>query len=400
MDKFEIMERLRKQCRNNEKVIGVAAGNGMTAKYAQQGGADFILALSAGRFRQMGVSSLAGFLSYANSNELVMTFATKELVPLIHDIPVCFGLCATDPTISLDSFIDDIQSKGFAGINNFPSVGLFDGQFGEALAEQGMSYALEVEAIRLASAKGLFTVAFVFTPQQAEAMIQAGADVICVHLGLTQGGDVGAKNILSLQSAKRLANQIFARCDELNSTVVKMIYGGPVNKPIDVQFMYDGTSTMGYIGGSVFERIPTEQMLLHIMKSFKETTNFHYDDLLANVMGGIDAHVDYIDFMKNYVRLNYMEEITLQEVAKILRLSRSYVSTLFKKEVGLSFSQYVIEFRLNRAIELMQVSGLPLNRIAEMVGYLNYPQFSKIFKKHKGLSPSELLEKKQKDNDS
>ena len=392
-NKYEIQHYLKKQIKKNRYLLGVAAGSGMTAKYAEQSGADFILALSSGRFRQMGVSSLAGFLPYANSNEVVMDFAYKELIPMIKKIPVCFGLCATDPTINLDKYIDLIKEKGFAGINNFPSVGLVDGLFREALEEQGITYNKEIEAIRLANEKGLFTVAFVFNEDQAISMLEAGVDVICVHLGLTKGGSLGAKKILSLQSAKRMAVNIFNKCDELNSNAIKMIYGGPVNKPIDVQFMYDDTNIMGYIGGSVFERIPTEQALMHITKSFKQTNDFQFDELIRKIIDGIGSQDDYINFIKKYIALHYMDEITLNEVAEILNLSRSYLSTLFKKEMGISFTQYLIDFRLNRAIEILKLENLPLNSVAEMVGYPDYTQFSKIFKKYKGVSPKSYIKK-------
>lgn len=392
-NKYEIQHYLKKQIKKNRYLLGVAAGSGMTAKYAEQSGANFILALSSGRFRQKGVSSLAGFLPYANSNEVVMDFAYKELIPMIKNIPVCFGLCATDPTIKLDNYIDLIKDKGFAGINNFPSVGLVDGLFREALEEQGITYNKEIEAIRLANEKELFTVAFVFNEDQAISMLEAGADVICVHLGLTKGGSLGARKILSLQSAKRMAVNIFNRCDEMNPNAIKMIYGGPVNKPIDVQFMYDDTNIMGYIGGSVFERIPTEQALVHVTRSFKQTNDFQFDELIGKIIDGIGSQDDYIDFIKKYIALHYMDEITLNEIAEILNLSRSYLSTLFKKEVGISFTQYLIHFRLNRAIEILKLENLPLNSVAEMVGYPDYTQFSKIFKKYKGVSPKYYIKK-------
>lgn len=197
--KDEIRSFLFNQLRIHNHLIGVAAGSGMTGKYAEQGGADFILALSSGRFRQMGVSSLAGFLPFGNSNKIVLKFAFKELVPAIKKIPVCFGICATDPTIKLEQFIKLIKDKGFTGMNNFPSVGLIDGIFREALEEQGITYDKEVEAIRIANELGLLTVAFVFNEEQAIKMIDANADVICVHLGLTEGGKLGAKKIHSLQ---------------------------------------------------------------------------------------------------------------------------------------------------------------------------------------------------------
>jgi len=389
--KYEIKNYLNKQINKNQYILGVAAGSGMTAKYAEQGGADFILALNSGRFRLMGVSSLAGFLPYANSNDVVMDFACKEIIPTIKKIPVCFGLCATDPTIELDSYIDFIQKKGFVGINNYPSIGLIDGLFREALEEQGITYEKEIEAIRIASEKGLFTVAFVFNEEQAISMVEAGADIICVHLGLTNGGSLGAKKILSLHAAKRMAETIINRCNELNPNIINMIYGGPVNKPIDVQYMYDDTTIMGYIGGSVFERIPNEQALIHITKSFKQTNDFQLDELISKITDGLGSRDDYIHFTKKYISLHYMDEISLNEVAEILSLSRPYLSTLFKKEVGISFTEYLINFRLNRAIEILKFEKIQLNNIAEMVGYPDYTQFSKIFKKYKGVSPKNYL---------
>lgn len=397
-NKQDITNYLKNQIKANKHVIGVAAGSGLTAKYAEQGGADFILALSSGRFRQMGVSSLAGFLPYANNNEIVMEFASKELLPRVKSIPTFFGVSATDPTINLSLYIKLIKETGFAGINNYPTVGLIDGQFREALEEQGISYAKEVEAIRIASNMGLFTVAFVFDEAQAIQMLHAGADIICVHLGLTTGGMLGAKKILSLQAAKKLVLKINNTCDEINPNVIKMIYGGPVNKPIDVQFMYDGTETDGYLGGSAFERIPAEQSLIHITRSFKQTGDIKYEKLIKKMIDGMFNQEDYIDFIKQYISIHYMDEISLNEISEILNLSRSYLSTLFKKEIGISFTDYLIEYRLNRAIKILQEKKLPLNIVAETVGYPNYTQFSKIFKKRLGMSPSDFTKTNIKTN--
>lgn len=387
--KEKILDNLYKQLKTKNHIIGVATGSGLTAKYAEQGGADFILALSSGRFRQMGVSSLAGFMPYANSNSVVMDFALKELLPVIKKIPTIFGLFATDPTINLEAYIKKIQDHGFAGINNYPTLGLIDGDFREAIEEQGISYQREVEAIRIASQRGLFTVAFVFNESQAKAMLQAGADIICVHLGLTTGGILGAKQIQSLQSAKRIAIAIFSVCNQFNRPVIKMVYGGPVNKPIDVQFMYDGTDINGYIGGSVFERIPAEQLIMKITKSFKQTYDVKYEEFMQKIINGFSSKQDYIAFIKDYISTHYMEQITLNDLASILNLSRTYLSTLFKGEMGISFVNYLINFRLNRAIEIMYEKDLPFSTISEMVGYPNYTQFSKIFKKRYGLSPKQ-----------
>ncbi|MBU5267367.1 phosphoenolpyruvate hydrolase family protein [Virgibacillus proomii] len=390
-NKFQLLQTLNQQIKANKHIIGVAAGSGLTAKYAEQGGADFILTLSSGRFRQMGVSSLAGFTACTNSNQMVMEFAFKEVLPTLKKIPTIFGLFATDPTINMNAYIRQIKASGFAGINNYPTVGLIDGQFREALENQGISFAKEVEAIQFANELDLITVAFVFNETQAIDMLNAGADIICVHLGLTVGGILGAKQIQSLQSAKKLAVDIFHACDKVNPNVIKMVYGGPVNRPIDVQFMYDGTEIDGYIGGSVFERIPAEQIIFNITKSFKETYDVKYETYIQKIMAGFSNKEDYVEFIKDYISTHYMDEITLNDLASILNLSRPYLSSLFKIEVGIPFTQYLIDFRLNRAIEIMQEKRLPLSTVAEMVGYPDYAQFSKIFKKRKGVSPTVFL---------
>ncbi|GGH73204.1 putative TIM-barrel enzyme/AraC-like DNA-binding protein [Pullulanibacillus pueri] len=387
----EIIAQLQKQLKTNRHILGVSTGSGLTAKYAEAGGADFILALSSGYFRQKGVSSLAAYLPFSNSNDVVMAFGMKELLPKSIQIPIIFGLFATDPHINLRNYIQWIKKSGFDGINNYPTIGLIDGEFGEALKTEGIVFEREVEAIRIGSEIGLFTVAFVFNQAQAIQMVEAGADVICVHLGLTTGGVLGAKQIKSLQTAKKLATDIFNVCHTLKPSVIKMIYGGPVNKPVDVQFMYDGTDINGYIGGSVFERIPAEYMISSVTQSFKTTSDIKYDALVQKIISGMSTQADYIDFIRKYITAHYQEEISLNELSDIMNLSRSFLSTLFKKEMGISFKDYLIHFRLNRAIEILQEKELPLTLVAQMVGYSEYAPFSKIFKKKIGVSPRAYL---------
>lgn len=310
-----ITKQLRAQLKMNQHLIGVAAGSGLTAKYAEEGGADFIMALSSGYFRQKGLSSLGAYLPFLNSNRTVMEFGSKELLLRTKRIPVIFGLFASDPTIQLSNYIQSIKESGFAGINNYPTIGLMDGDFRNILEEGGFSFQREVEAIRIANELNMFTVAFVFNCEQALQMVRAGADVICIHLGLTIGGRLGARQILSLQTAKKIATEIIKEVLKVNPNIIKMIYGGPVNTPVDVQFMYDGTNIDGYIGGSVFERIPAEQVVLQVTQSFKQTYDIKYEELIQKMMSGINKPEDYIDFVKQYVSLHYMEEVSLKELA-------------------------------------------------------------------------------------
>lgn len=393
MKREQIIKKLKATIHINGHITGVAAGGGMTGKYAAMGGTDLILALSAGKFRQMGRSSLASFLPYSNSNEVVMDFATKELLPLMREVPVIFGLQANDPTIHLYEYLQEIKEVGFSGINNFPSVGMIDGTFRQHLEETGMGYEKEVEAIKLAHFLDLFTVAFVFTPEQAKEMAKAGADVVCAHFGLTSGGVLGAKQALSLEYAKNVADGIFRACDEVRDDVIKMIYGGPIRTPIDAAYIYENTACVGYIGGSAFERIPIERAILNTSKAFKTKGSFDPDDIMVKMISGRGKRYDYVDFVVTYIEEHFAEEIQLNELALVAHVSSSYLSTKFKKEKGISFSEYLVRFRVNKAAEYMEHHKAPMGEIATMVGYQDYAQFSKMFKKYKGMTPTAYFQK-------
>lgn len=387
----DIIERLKAQIKDNGHVIGVATGAGISAKYAVKGGADLILALNSGRFRQMGLGSIAGLLPFANCNQLVMQFGSREIIPIVKNIPVFFGLCATDPTIDLDKYIEEIHLNGFSGINNYPSVGMIDGQFREAIEEDGLSYDREVEAIRIANRKDIFSIAFVFDEMQAKKMIAAGADVICAHLGVTKGGMLGAKKSLSLEAATKMAKAIFCVCDEMKSEVIKMVYGGPINSPLDLKYMYNNTDAMGYLGGSSFERIPFEIAITQVTREFKVTGQIEEDDLLNKMMVGITEYYDYIAFVKEYVSRNYMTKISFTDIAIEAHISRTYLSALFKKEVGCTFPEYLNRYRINKSIEIIKSKNISLSDVASLSGYNDYAHFSKAFKKQKGISPREYV---------
>ncbi|PKM49902.1 MAG: AraC family transcriptional regulator [Firmicutes bacterium HGW-Firmicutes-7] len=385
----QILEKLKTQIKLNGHIIGVATGAGISAKYAAKGGADLILALNSGRFRQMGLGSIAGLLPFSNCNQMVMEFGSREILPVVKETPVIFGLCATDPTINLESYIDEIIAKGFSGINNYPSIGIIGGQFREALEEEEISYDKEVEAVRIANKKGLFSIAFVFDIEQAKKMVQAGADIICSHLGFTKGGILSGKTPFTLEAAAQITREIFTVCDEMNPQIIKMIYGGPIHEPLDLKYMYDNTGAMGYLGGSSFERIPSEKAITDITREFKITGQFEQDIKLNRLLKGITENYDYVHFIKDYVAKNYMNKISFNDLAIESHISRTYLSVLFNKEVGSTFPEYLTKYRINKAIEIIKSKNVHLTEIATLVGYSDYSHFSKVFKKHTGYSPKE-----------
>jgi len=201
----DIKLQLQSSIDSKKPVIGVAVGSGFSAKQAVEGGADFILVLNAGRFRNYGVSSICCMMPFANSNELVLRFGSEEILPRIRNKPVIFGACATDPTIDHGMLLDKIKKMGFQGVNNFPTVGLIDGQYREALEENGLGYQREVEFMQKAKGKGLFTIAFVFDEDQAKQMAEVGVDVICAHLSWTVGG--GEQYYPKDQPGRRVAHR-------------------------------------------------------------------------------------------------------------------------------------------------------------------------------------------------
>ncbi|MDR2938837.1 MAG: phosphoenolpyruvate hydrolase family protein [Clostridiales bacterium] len=385
------MEKLNKQLEKKLHLVGVSCGSGLAAKMAIQGGADMILALSPGRFRQMGLGPLAGFMPYSNSNRLVMEFGVKEVVPKANGTPIIFGLNACDPTIILEQYLKQIKLSGFSGINNYPTIGLIDGLFREALEEQGFSFESEVEAIKQAHQMGMFTLAFVFDETQAIKMVEAGADIICAHLGLTPGGGIGAKHVMPLKSAADLAKRVFGACDEKKPGIIKMIYGGPVNTPMDLEFIYNNSSTNGYIGGSTFDRAPYEKAIVEKTREFKNTGTYAGWPHLNPPVSGIRDR-GYVAAVKKYVSDHYMWGISFSGLADGLFISRSHLSSLFKKEMGLTFPEYLNGYRIHKARSLMINENITCSQAALAVGYKDYAHFCKTFKKIIGATPSEFME--------
>lgn len=389
MNRQDTLKRLRRELRNGQHLLGVSTGSGMMASQAARGGADFIMALNSGRFRTMGRSSLAGFLPFENSNQEVFRFASKELLPLLPNLPIVFGLNATDPLIDLPDFIKGIKDGGFSGVNNYPTIGLIDGQFAEALEEEGLSYQAEVRAIAEAHRQDLFTIAFVFNESQGKAMTRAGADVICFHCGLTRGGKLGAKKVITLEAVIKQACSIFRASREIRQNVMTMIYGGPVNDLVDSQYIYNHLAELdGYIGGSTFDRITPAEAVIEKTKHFKHPQELIETNLMAKMLDGIEKHYDYVEFVKKYIKQNYGSDIQLDDLAKVAHISSSYLSTLFKEKTGSTFTEYLIKYRLNQAVQLLSLKpSLKLKEVANLVGYQDYAQFNKIFKRYMGLAP-------------
>lgn len=269
MTRAELVARFQDMKRRGEPIVGGGAGTGLSAKCEEAGGIDLIVIYNSGRFRMAGRGSLAGLLAYGDANAIVMDMA-REVLPVVKRTPVLAGVNGTDPFRVMDRFLDEVKAAGFAGVQNFPTVGLIDGVFRANLEETGMSYALEVEMIAKAAAKDLLTTPYVFCEADAEAMARAGADIIVIHLGLTTGGSIGARTALGLEDCPAVVDRWAGAALAVNPDVIVLVHGGPVAQPGDAAFVLRETKNChGFYGASSMERLPTEVALVEQTRAFK-----------------------------------------------------------------------------------------------------------------------------------
>ncbi|MEP6067278.1 MAG: phosphoenolpyruvate hydrolase family protein [Paracoccaceae bacterium] len=268
-DKDALLAKFQKMKADKTPIIGGGAGTGLSAKCEEAGGIDLIVIYNSGRYRMAGRGSLAGLMPYGDANGVVMEMA-GEVLPVVKETPVLAGVCASDPFRLMDKFLDDIKDAGFSGIQNFPTVGLIDGNFRANLEETGMSYQLEVDLVALASKKGLLTTPYVFSEKDAKAMAEAGADIIVCHLGLTTGGSIGAETGVTLEQCPALVDAWAAAALAVKPDAIILVHGGPVAMPEDAEYVLQNTKNChGFYGASSMERLPTEIALTKQTETFK-----------------------------------------------------------------------------------------------------------------------------------
>jgi predicted TIM-barrel enzyme len=265
----ECLQRLRAQVAAGKPIIGGGAGTGISAKCAEAGGIDLIIIYNSGRFRMAGRGSLSGMMPYGDANQIVMDMA-REVLPVVRNTPVLAGVCGTDPFRVMKLFLREVQAAGFSGVQNFPTVGLIDGEFRQGLEETEMGFGLEVDMIRLAHELGLLTCPYVFNEDEAKAMARAGADVLIPHMGLTTKGSIGAKSALSLAEAATRVQALNDAAKSVKSEVLVLCHGGPISEPEDAQYILSHTrGIVGFFGASSIERLPTEVAITAAVRRFK-----------------------------------------------------------------------------------------------------------------------------------
>ncbi len=268
-ERSQLLGKFRAQIKAKIPIIGGGAGTGLSAKCEEAGGIDLIVIYNSGRYRMAGRGSLAGLLAYGNANEIVVDMA-REVLPVVKHTPVLAGVNGTDPFCQFDPFLDQLKEIGFAGIQNFPTVGLIDGKFRANLEETGMGYAMEVDLVRLARSKDMLTTPYVFSVDDARAMTEAGADIIVAHMGLTIGGTIGADTALTLQDCVGEINAIAAAARSINPDIIILCHGGPIAEPEDARYILQQCpGCHGFYGASSMERLPVEKALVAQTQAFK-----------------------------------------------------------------------------------------------------------------------------------
>ena len=268
----EILEGFRRQVAEGRPVVGGGAGTGISAKSAEAGGIDLLIIYNSGRFRMAGRGSLSGLLAYGDANAIVMEMA-NEVLPVVKHTPVLAGVNGTDPFRVMPHFLRQVKEIGFAGVQNFPTVGLIDGVFRANLEETGMGYGHEVDMIRMTHELDLITSPYVFDEEQAADMARAGADILVPHMGLTTSGTIGAKTAITLEEAAVKVQTLADAARRVNPDILCLCHGGPIANPEDAQYVLDHTEGItGFYGASSVERFPTETGIKEQTERFKAIT--------------------------------------------------------------------------------------------------------------------------------
>lgn len=268
LTRTEILAGFRRKIAAGLPIVGGGAGTGLSAKCEEEGGIDLIIVYNSGRYRMAGRGSLAGLMAYGNANDIVVEMA-NEVLPVVKHTPVLAGVNGTDPFMMPDAFLDRLKGLGFAGIQNFPTVGLIDGAFRANLEETGMSYSLEIEMIERASKKDMLTTPYVFCDADATAMAKAGADLIVCHLGLTTGGAIGATTDLSLDDCVDRIEAWSSAARTIREDIIVLCHGGPISMPADADYVLRrARSCDGFYGASSMERLPTEIAIRNQVRAF------------------------------------------------------------------------------------------------------------------------------------
>jgi len=264
-----VLQRLRDEMKKGKSIVAAGAGIGLSAKFAEAGGADLIIIYNSGLYRMDGLPSIAGYMPFGDANAMVKEMGLRHVLPVVRNAPVIAGICAYDLTRDMEIFLKELQAAGFSGVINFPTVGRIDGDFRQTMEDMGMSYRREAEVMGLAGSLGLFTMAYVFNPGESRMMAEKAIDAVVAHMKTTTGGTVGSKRPMTLEEAGKRCREIFKAALTVKPEVLCLAHGGPIEGPEATQYIYRHTQAVGFVGASSIERIPVEEAIQKVTKKFK-----------------------------------------------------------------------------------------------------------------------------------
>jgi predicted TIM-barrel enzyme len=265
----EVRKRLEAEIRKGRPIVAAGAGIGLSAKFAEAGGSDLIIIYNSGLYRMDGLPSIAGYMPFGDANAMVKEMGLRHVLPIVQKAPVIAGICAYDLTRNMEVFLKELLAAGFSGVINFPTVGRIDGDFRQTLEDLGMSYQREAEVMGLAGSLGLFTMAYVFNPEESRMMARKGIDSVVAHMKTTTGGTVGGKRSMSLEEAGKRCSAIFKAALSVERNVICLAHGGPIEGPEATEYIYRHTQAVGFVGASSIERIPVETAIRKTTERFK-----------------------------------------------------------------------------------------------------------------------------------
>lgn len=265
----EVLERLRAEIKKGKPIVAAGAGIGLSAKFAEAGGADLIIIYNSGLYRMDGLPSIAGYMPFGDANAVVKEMGLRHVLPVVRRAPVIAGICAYDLTRDMETFLKELLAVGFSGVINFPTVGRIDGDFRGTMEDLGMSYKRETEVMGLAGSLGFFTMAYVFNPEDSKMMAEKGIDAVVAHMKTTTGGTVGSKRPMTLEEAAKRCDQIFKAALAAKPDIICLAHGGPIEGPEATEYIYQQTQAVGFVGASSIERIPVEEAIQKVTKKFK-----------------------------------------------------------------------------------------------------------------------------------
>jgi predicted TIM-barrel enzyme len=266
----ELVNQLKEIRQKGSYIIVAGAGSGISAKALESGGADMLMVFNSGYYRMHGIGSLSGWFAFGNANDVSMGLGEHHVLPIVKKVPVICSVFAQDVTKCIEYHLDELVRKGFSGINNFPTMGMVDGEFREQLELTGFGFEKEVEMVRVAKEKGIFTIVYVFNSEESRMMAEAGADCIVSHVGLTTGGTIGTTKSLTIADSAKLTKRIMDAGNSVNNDIIWLTHGGPLATPEDfAKFIEYLPEIDGFVGASSMERIPTEVAISNAVGEFK-----------------------------------------------------------------------------------------------------------------------------------